>query len=106
MIRHISMFIFKDLPEKAENIAAVRSYLEKIPAMNQSIRDQQVYTTVPGPEPDLPEGASPLFGDLVQIIDFDTVKDAQDYPASKAHMDLVALSDPMLKHVAAMDFEV
>jgi len=52
----------------------------------------------------LPEGACPLFGDLVQIADYETMEDANGYPPSKAHMDLVALSDPMLEKVTAIDF--
>ena len=109
MIRHISMFAFSDNPKngktKAENIEIVRKYLEGVPALYPAIRSQQIGVAIPGDPPELPPDACPLFGDLVQIADYDTVEDANGYPPSKAHMDLVALSDPMLDRVAAIDFE-
>ena len=102
--------MFSDTPEngktKAENIEIVRAYLERVPELYPPMRASEVGTAIPGEAPDLPEGACPLFGDLVQIADFDTAEDAAGYPPSKAHMDLVALSDPMLSSIAAIDFEV
>ena len=47
-----------------------------------------------------------MFGDLIQVVDFDSAEDAAGYPASKAHMDLVEFSTPMLKKVTAIDFEM
>ena len=109
MIRHISVFTFSENPKngktKAENIETIRAYLEKVPAMYPAMKASQVGVAIPGEVPDLPEGACPLFGDLVQIADYDTLEDANGYPPSKAHMDLVALSDPMLEKVTAIDFE-
>lgn len=109
MIRHISVFTFSDSPAngrtKAENIETIRAYLEKVPAMYPPMKFSQVGVAIPGEVPDLPEGACPLFGDLVQIADYETLEDANGYPPSKAHMDLVALSDPMLEKVTAIDFE-
>ena len=109
MIRHISVFTFKENPAngrtKAENIETIRAYLEKVPQMYPAMKASQVGVAIPGEVPDLPEGACPLFGDLVQIADYDTLEDANGYPPSKAHMDLVAMSDPMLEKVTAIDFE-
>ncbi len=109
MIRHISVFTFKELGDngktKAENVEIIRAYLEKVPALYPPMKASQIGVAIPGEVPDLPEGACPLFGDLVQIADYDTIEDANGYPPSKAHMDLVELSDPMLEKVTAIDFE-
>lgn len=109
MIRHISVFTLVDnAPNgktKQENIEIIWAYLEKVPEMYPAIVSQQIGVSIGGDVPDLPEGASPLFGDLVQIADFHTVEDANGYPPSKAHMDLVELSNPMLEKVTAIDFE-
>ena len=109
MIRHISVFTFSDTPKngktKAENIETIRAYLEGVPAMYPAMKASQIGVAIPGEAPDLPPGACPLFGDLVQIADYETLEDANGYPPSKAHMDLVALSDPMLEKVTAIDFE-
>lgn len=110
MIRHISVFTFSDNPQngktKAENIETVRAYLEKVPELYPPMKASQVGVAIPGEAPDLPEGACPLFGDLVQIADYETMEDANGYPPSRAHMELVALSDPMLEKVTAIDFEI
>ena len=90
---------------KAENIAAVRAYLERTPELYPAMKRQQVGVTVGG-TPALPDDAPVMFGDLVQIADYDTLEDANGYPPSKAHMDLVEFSTPMLKKVTAIDFEV
>lgn len=109
MYRHISVFTFKDNAangrSKAENIEIVRAYLEKVPGLYPAMKACQIGVAIPGEVPDLPEGACPLFGDLVQIADYETLDDLNGYPPSKAHMDLVALSDPMLEKVTAIDFE-
>ena len=109
MIRHISVFTFLETgrngKSKQENIETIRAYLEKVPAMYPAMKACQIGVAIPGEVPDLPEGACPLFGDLVQIADYETLEDANGYPPSKAHMDLVALSDPMLEKVTAIDFE-
>ena len=108
MIRHISVFSFSDTPKngktKAENIEIIRAYLEKVPSLYPVMKAQQIGVAIPGEAPDLPEGACPIFGDLVQIADYDTLEDANGYPPSRAHMDLVELSDPMLEKVTAIDF--
>lgn len=109
MIRHISVFTFLDRPAngktKAENVEAVRAYLEKIPQLYPAMKRQQIGVAVGG-APALPDDAPMMFGDLVQIADYDTLEDANGYPPSKAHMDLVAFADPMLKKVTAIDFEL
>ena len=109
MIRHISVFTFLDAPangkSKEENIALVRAYLERVPQLYPKIRAQQIGVTLGG-TPVLPDDAPVMFGDLVQIADYDNADDANGYPPSRAHMDLVEFSTPMLKKVTAIDFEV
>ena len=108
MVRHISVFTFLDEPNngktKAENIQIVKEYLERCPELYPPMKSTQVGVTLGG-TPDLPEDAPVMFGDLIQIADYDTPEDAAGYPPSKAHTDLMALSDPMLKKVTAIDFE-
>lgn len=107
MVRHISVFTFLDEPQngktKAENIEIVREYLEKVPSLYTPIRHSRVGVTLGG-TPDQPDDAPVMFGDLIQIVDYDSAADAEGYPPSKAHTDLMALSDPMLKKVTAIDF--
>ena len=105
MIRHISIFTFLDTPEKQENIEAVRAFLEKIPDIYPAIRNCEVAVPA-GPVPSLPDDSPVMFGDLIQILDYETPEDAAGYPASKAHTDLTELSAPMLKKVTAIDYIV
>ena len=109
MIRHISVFTFLENPEngktKEENIAEVRAYLEKIPALYPAIKNQIIGGTLGGTPP-MPDDAPVLFGDLVQIADYETVEDAMGYGPSQAHGGLVELSGPMMKKVTSIDFEV
>ena len=108
MYRHISVFTLSDTPKtgktKEENIEIIRAYLENVPALYPAMKAQQIGVAIPGDPPELPPDACPLFGDLVQIADYETLEDLNGYPPSKAHMDLVALSDPMLEKVTAIDF--
>ncbi len=105
MIRHISIFTFLDTPEKQQNIETIRGYLEKVPEMYPAVKNTVVAVSAAPTEP-LPNEAPVMFGDLIQIADFDTPEDAGGYAPSKAHQDLVALSTPMLKKVTAIDFEM
>lgn len=109
MIRHISVFTFLDEPAngktKAENMETVRAYLEKVPELYPPIKSQYIGVTLGG-TPVLPDDAPVMFGDLVQVIDYDNAEDANGYPPSKAHMDLVEFSTPMLKKVTAIDYEM
>ncbi len=105
MIRHISVFTFKDCPEKAQNIETVKEFLDKVPGLYPAVRSQ--YVRQPAADtPDLPEDAPVMFGDLIQVADFDTVEDAVNYPASQAHVQLAEFSTPMLKKVTVIDYEV
>lgn len=109
MIRHISVFSFKDQSpdgkSKAENIAAVRDFLQDVPTLYPSMRAQYVYASSMETPP-LPDDAPVLFGDLIQIMDFDTAEDAAGYGPSEAHTKLQILSGEMMRKVTAIDFEM
>lgn len=105
MIRHISIFKFKDMTEKDENIARVRAYLETMPSHCSLIKNQVV--AVPAVSaPAIPEDAPMMFGDLVQICDFENAADAGAYPASAAHIQLTEFSSSMVQKVTAIDYEL
>ena len=109
MIRHISVFTFRKVgPDgslRADNLQKLRDYLADFPARYPAIRRQQL--AVPAfPTPDLPEEAPVLFGDLIQILDFDTVEDAAGYPDSEAHTSLGPIFTPLLRKVTAIDYEI
>ena len=109
MIRHISIFTFLDKPAngktKEENIQAVRAYLDTIPQLYPAVRRQVIGSSLGG-NPPMPDDAPVMFGDLVQVMDFDTTEDAMGYGPSQAHGGLVELSSPMMKKVTAIDFEI
>ena len=105
MIRHISIFTFKDNPEKQQNIETVKAYLETIPDLYPVMKAQLIGVPA-APTPVLPDDAPVMFGDLIQVADFETPADAAGYPASDAHTRLAEFSTPMLKKVTAMDYEV
>lgn len=105
MVRHISVFTFKDTPDKQKNIEAVRAYLETVPSLYPAVR-RQVIGSPAADTPCLPDDAPVMFGDLIQVADFDTLEDAGGYPASEAHAKLAEFSTPMLKKVTAIDYVV
>ena len=105
MVRHISIFKFKNLPEKEENILRVRAYLEAMPSRCPLIKKQII--AVPAvPTPTVPEDAPLMFGDLVQICDFENTADAGTYPTTTAHIQLTELSNSMVQKVTAIDYEL
>lgn len=103
MIRHISVFTFKDTEDKPKNIETVKAYLDTVPSLYPAIKRQIVGSQV-AETPNLPEDAPVMFGDLIQVADFDTLEAANGYPASDAHVNLAEFSTPMLKKVTVIDF--
>ena len=103
MVRHISVFTFKDTPDKQKNIETVKDFLEKVPSLYPAVKRQVIGCQV-AETPCLPDDAPVMFGDLIQLADFDTLEDAAGYPASEAHTKLAEFSTPMLKKVTAIDY--
>lgn len=109
MIRHISMFSLHDNPSngknKKENIALVKKYLDEIPNKLPYIAGYSVGQTILADN--ICDNEAPvIFGDLVQIIDFNTPADALNYPNSDIHNELVSVSEGIVKKVYVIDFEI
>ena len=105
MIRHISVFTFHETPDKQKNIETVKAFLETVPELYPVIKAQFIGAHAL-PTPVLPDDAPVMFGDLIQVADFDTTEDAAGYPESEAHIRLAEFSTPMLKKVTVIDYEV
>lgn len=105
MVRHISVFSFQDTPKRQKNLEEVKAYLDTIPSLYPAAKRQRIYLSA-APAPRLSEDAPVLFGDMIQVIDFETPEDAAGYPTSAAHTRLAEFSTPMLKKVTAMDYVV
>lgn len=82
MIRHISVFTLEDKKE----LPLLKSLLEEAGKKCSLIRQSKIGENITALQKEGLEG--PDFGDLVQIIDFDTPEDAKAYPASEAHINL------------------
>lgn len=108
MVKHISMFKFKDGgangKSKEENIRIIKQVLEELPPKAPFILDSEVGAAVCGAPP-LPPDAQIFFADLVQIITFANAEDAEKYAPCEAHRELAEIADPMLDKIAAIDFE-
>ena len=109
MIRHISMVQMEPKPKNGktveENVKDLVAFLEKLPEQEPSIAGCRV-ASYAGQQPDVPEEASVMFTQVVQRSDFAKPEEAAAYPASKAHQDLMAFSDGIVKKVSAIDFEI
>lgn len=97
MIRHISVFTLED----KKDLPLLKSLLEETAKNCPLIKHSQIGENIAAPPKDDLKG--PDFGDLVQIIDFETLEDANAYPTSGAHRYLFCNS-PKMKKVTAIDF--
>lgn len=98
MIRHISVFTL----ENKKELSLLKSLLEETAKNCPLIQKSQIGENIATPPAADLKG--PDFGDIVQIIDFDTIEDANAYPTSEAHKYLFKNS-PKMKKVTAIDFE-
>lgn len=105
MVRHISIFIFRECPAKAENIQTVAAFLKTIPQICPAVQNQVVAIQA-SDRPVSPSEGSVVFGDLVQICDFETPDASQSYPRSEAHAALETLAAPLLQKVVVMDYQL
>ena len=107
MIKHISMFSFKDNAggkTKDKNVNEIRQLLLDLPSQIPFILTNEVGAQIKNaPEPGA--DAPPVY-DLVQIITFEAPENAAAYPAHPAHLDLVRRSDAMTDKMAMIDYEV
>lgn len=96
MFRHISIFTLENKKE-INRFVNLLNEVEKCPL----IARQQVgihFAEIPTGE------MGPDFGDVVQIIDFETKEDLDLYPSSKEHTKLFQ-EGPKMKKVTAIDYE-
>lgn len=98
MYRHISIFTLKDNNKMNHLI----SLLNEVGDNCKLIVRSQVGTNITKV---LQEGQGPDFGDIIQMIDFETQEDLKAYPASKEHLELLHNGPEMIK-VTAIDFEI
>lgn len=106
MIRHITIFTIAD-EAKPEGVARMKAALDKAAASFDAVREAQSGTMLPPVEgaPEPPAGAGPAWGDVVQILTFDTREDADAYPASPAHDQLLVETEGLVAGATAIDFE-
>ena len=103
MVRHVSIFFLKE--QTQENIEkmlqALRRATDAYPGVVHSTVAQAI-----APERALPRGQGPAFGDVVQIIEFDSLRRAEDYPMSPAHLALMQETSELVQNVSVVDFEI
>lgn len=107
MIRHISIFYLKKenaalyQKQAKELVTLLKKMPEDIPETAHSTVEMNLII----PPQELPEGG-PLFGDVVQMIDFADREAADRYPSHPAHIRMMQITDGWIDHVAAIDFEI
>lgn len=96
MYRHISIFTL----ENANQIPEFIQQLEQIAKLPSVVSAQSGVNLT-----QIPENVScPDFGDVIQILDFETKEELDAYPSSDAHQDLLK-NGPEMKKVTAIDYE-
>ena len=98
MIKHISVFTLKN----KEEINGFVEMLDEVAKCPLIVHSEVGVNVTPKPEEGL-EG--PEFGDVVQIISFNSKEDLDAYPSSKEHMKLFK-EGPVMEKVSAIDYEV
>lgn len=98
MVVHISLFYLKDSADADKIVAA----LNEVPAKNPAILTSQVGPNVAVPAP----VGGPDFADVAQVITFATPEDAEAYPMSQAHLDLLERSAGLVERVSCAEFVV
>lgn len=104
MVRHISIFFLK----KNENVTAKeKAYVEKLLLqLKQELDDVADYRVGTQCLPVPPTGTAgvPLFGDIVQSIDFTDIRAAESYPQQPGHRRLVEKTQDFVEKVVSIDF--
>lgn len=100
-IRHISIFFIKE-----EMKTKLPELLETLTRCTENVAAEAYMTGVdcmPRPAERIP--GLPEFGDVVQIIDFETRVEAEQYPAHPAHQKLMHEIGYAVEKVVAIDVE-
>lgn len=104
MIRHISIFFFKEGIADFEKNRVCHIFKEMKKELSY-IADYQVGSDcMPRPPKGIP--GLPEFGHLVQVIDFLTEEAAAGYAMHPAHIKVSEAVDSYIEKVVAIDFEV
>ena len=98
MVVHISLFYLKNAADADKIITA----LNEVPAKNPAILTSQVGPNIAVPAP----VGGPDFADVAQVITFAAPEDAEAYPMSRAHLDLLEQSGGLVDHVSCAEFVV
>ncbi len=108
MVKHISVFFIKEQANgnsKKENIEYIKDLLNAIPDKMDKIVNCIVGKNI-AETPDLGIKEGPEFGDLIQILDFETFEDAKAYPTHVSHIDLLIKTKDLMEKVVAIDIEI
>ena len=104
-MRHVSLFRLKPEYRAPELVIAHgRSAARPSPqaAHHPGLRDRHQAAGRPDASPD----GAVQFYDLIQIITFANEDDCAAYPASQAHADFLAFSQPYMEKVDVIDYPV
>lgn len=105
MIRHISVFTV-NTQHKEENISALVKMLLIVQKTCSFACGGMVMRSVENNiEPPNVED-DPIFGDVIQILDFLDKDSAAQYPSCAAHLELLKKSLPIVDQAATIDFEL
>lgn len=97
MIRHISIFKLLDESQKER----MKEYLKEAGEQSSLVRHTEIGENITH----LLQGKGPVFGDLVQMLDFSSEKDCTAWPTSKEHLDLIKKT-PSLQLICAIDYVI
>lgn len=96
MIQHVTLYVLKEV----ERLPFVKEQLEKLKECNL-IMDNKVVVSC---QTDLPSIENPLFAQIAHLATFKDEKDAQAFPMSKEHMELVQTTNDCINQVITMNY--
>ena len=95
MIRHVSVFTLKD-KSQINNFIELLKEIDKCPlVVNNQFGVNITNTIKDGPD----------FGDVIQLIDFNSQEELDAYPTSQAHLKLIN-EGPEMEKVTAIDYRL
>lgn len=97
MYRHISIFTLKDKDKIDDFISLLKEVGRTAPSVLRWEVGKNFGTAPVGPGPD--------FGDVIQILDFETLEQLNEWPATQQHIRLMK-EGPVHEKVTAIDYEV
>lgn len=95
MIRHVSVFTLKDKNE-INNFVQLLKEIDHCPLVVHNQIGVNITNTIKD---------GPDFGDVIQMIDFNSQEELDAYPTSKAHLKLIN-EGPEMEKVTAIDYRL